>query len=261
MPVDQLIANADLGVDNGVWQQGRPLFQYFNDIVPGDVYSQPNACSGAGSNGSITAASVTAAQYDWSAFDLPAGRASVNFIQSHAGGRQAAVGAPPAQTIFRFRTNDGAGPTITLDSYTSVEMPNILFQNVFGPVITINPDTGQAFLVEHLRRPYARFSLDTNGCFLCQRRICHAHIHADTNLDSQGILETIGASWIPPLLAALDGGLNLYSESWPKLHHFFWRGVLGCDPAVPAPSRVNREERQWILDHLFVRPSFVFLGR
>ena len=257
MPLDLIFPVSDTGVDNGVWQQARPLFQYIDDFAPPDPPPHPPACSG---GNRITAVSGTGALYDWRATDLPSGRVSINFIEGHSGGRMQPGGATGQ---LRFRTNDGAGPVLDMGAYNNANMPSggglcSSVIGIAGSPHAINPDTGSSWLPSELRSPYARFALTTNAAFTSQRAFGYSHIHIDTNLGGQGTLETVGICWLPPILAGLGSYLNLYAEDWLRFWQWF-HGQIGCTDQ-PLPSRVNRKEREWLLDRLFIRPRFVFLG-
>ena len=250
MPDDVLFPTGPELADNGVWQQARPLSQYINDPIPPDPPIHPPACSG---GNRITTPSSTAAIYELRFTNLPSGRSSINSVQVHWSGRTVVN----ARMFFRFMHNDGAGLDELLHADGFNDAP--VSQVEFGAVLPTTAETGQAWLPEFFLDPYMRMALDTNGAFLNQRLMCWAHLHVDSNDEGGGFLESIGISWLPPLLAALDGGLNLYAEDWSRVVDWSRKNVFGCQG--PTPSRVSRLEREWLLDRLFVRPRFVILGR
>lgn len=78
--------------------------------------------------------------------------------------------------------------------------------------------------------------------------------------ESGGLLgEFIGASWLPPLIAAGLGGLNLAYEDAGRMCHFLSE-LYGKVKVRNFPAFDVKHEREEMAWELFRRPRFCFLG-
>lgn len=221
--------------------------QALNEAHPGLPFGAPPA----GDPSRIRAISISAQQCRMGMTNLPAvGIGNITSVTMHAEGRDDSSNYA-AQLYLNggWRTYITSGSSFPSGSWGSVN------QVAIGFSANINPGTGEGWVasllnavdIRHVRGP---------GNFLVFNGVAWSHLDVDYEEDEGIVAELIGASWLPPLIAAGLGQLLLMYEDPHALQRLFHRVIGGHGGRGVLPLMTNREERERLLGALLRRPRF-----